>query len=147
MPSLKVKEENLYAFIMLTSQSIIQADTQKVWDILKDKVFNPIAYIPGIENFEIKERAENEHIRTLFMELDDVIELIIINEEEKTITSSFVRHGFLKGTLLNKVEKTKEGTLLIFEQDREITIEELKDMDMQPALDAAVQQIKELAEA
>lgn len=130
----------------LISKINIKAAKEKVWEILLDKIHNPSTYIPGIEEFELKERAENEIIRTLYTEIDDVVELIIIQPETFEITTSLVRHSFMKGTLVQKIEETEEGVTLIFEQNREITLAELKGLDMQPALDAAVLQIKEKVE-
>ncbi len=123
----------------------IAAPTEKVWEILLDKTMNPDKYIPGIEYFEIKEREEGEFIRTIQTEDDDVIELIVKNEEEMSLTSTLVRHGFLKGELIQKVEKTDAGSRLILEQNREITIPELEGLDMRPALEAAAKQVEELA--
>ena len=130
----------------LISKIAIKESKEKVWEILLDKIHNPGTYIPGIEEFELTERAENEIIRTLYTELDDVVELIIIKPEESEITTSLVRHSFMKGILVQKIEETEEGVMLVFEQNREITLEELKGLDMQPALDAAVLQIKEKVE-
>jgi len=130
----------------LISKITINATKEKVWEILLDKIYNPEVYIPGIEEFELTERAENEIIRTLYTEMDDVVELIIIQPETSEITTSLVRHSFMKGALVQRIEESEEGVLLVFEQNREITLEELKDLDMQPALDAAVLQIKEKVE-
>lgn len=131
---------------MLTSSIIIQASKDAIWEILLDKVFHPKKYIPGVLEFDIEERSENEYIRTLCTETDDVVELIIIDKEHYAITSSLVRHMFLKGKLHQKIEEVEEGIKLSFEQEREITLPELQMLDMQPALDDAVQQIKETVE-
>lgn len=130
----------------LISKIVINASKEKIWEILLDKIHNPDTYIPGIEEFELTERAENEIIRTLYTELDDVVELIIIQPETSEIRTSLVRHSFMKGTLVQRIEETEEGLILVFEQNREITLEELQGLDMQPALDAAVLQIKEKVE-
>lgn len=131
---------------MLISTIEINATKETVWDLLKDRVFNPGKYIPGVLEFECVERAENEYIRTLCTETDDVVELILLDHENHTIISSLVRHSFLKGTLSQKIETSPNGITLTFEQDREITIEELKTLDMQPALDDAVLEIKNMIE-
>lgn len=130
----------------LISKAIIKASKEKLWELLLDKIHHPDQYIPGIEEFEIKERAENEIVRTLFTEMDDVVELIIINPATFEIKTSLVRHSFMKGDLIQRIEETAEGINLVFEQSREITLEELKGLDMQPALDAAVLDMKERVE-
>ncbi len=131
----------------LESKININAKPEKVWELLLKKVFEPNEFIPGIEEFNIVEREENEFVRTLYTETDDVVELITLFPEEMEMTFSLVKHAFLKGLLTNKILADGENSILCFEQNREVTMEELKGIDMQPALDAAVLQIKELAEA
>lgn len=131
---------------MLVSKTIINASKGKVWEVLLDKVYHPDKYIPGIVEFEWKAREENEIIRTIYTETDDVVELIVIDTDKYEITSSLVKHTFLKGKLIQRVEETDSGIQLLFEQDRSITLPQLQGLDMQPALDAAVEQLKEMAE-
>lgn len=131
---------------MLVSKTIINASKEKVWEALLDKVYHPDKYIPGIIEFEWKERETNEIIRTIYTETDDVVELIIIDPEKHEITSSLVKHTFLKGKLMQRVEEAEDGIQLVFEQDRSITLPQLQGLDMQPALDSAVEQLKEVAE-
>jgi hypothetical protein len=131
---------------MLISKTIINASKEKVWKVLLDKIYHPDKYIPGIVEFEWKERDENEIVRTIYTETDDVVELIIINPEKHEITSSLVRHTFLKGKLIQRIEETANGIQLVLEQDKIITSALLKGLDMQPALDAATEQLKEIAE-
>ncbi len=120
---------------------VISVPKEKVWNILLDKIFHPDKYIPGIEEFEIKERDTNEYIRYLYTETDDVIELIIVDEEQFMITSTLVKHSFLKGKLIQTIKEQDNKVLLVFEQDRQITIPEFEGIDMQLALDAALEQI------
>ncbi len=124
----------------------IKASVERVWGILLEKVHAPDQFIPGIEEFEIQERGENEWIRSLYTETDDVVELITIFPEEKKMIFSLVRHAFLKGTLSHQIFSKEENSVLVFEQDREITLSELEGLDMKPALEAALLQIKEKAE-
>lgn len=131
---------------MLTSSIVINTSKENAWELLKDKVFNPDKYIPGVLEFDCEERSDNEYIRTLCTETDDVVELIALDHENLIITSSLVRHSFLKGKLTQKIEASENGIVLSYEQDREITIEELKGLDMQPALDDAVLEMKKMLE-
>ena len=131
---------------MLVSKTIINASKEKIWEVLLDKVYHPDKYIPGILEFECKERDENEIVRTIYTETDDVVELIIINPAQQEITSTLVRHAILKGKLIQRIEETDDGIQLVFEQDKIITLAHLEGLDMQPALDSAVEQIKEMAE-
>ncbi len=130
-----------------TASVTIQASKERVWEILLDKIFHPDQYIPGVIEFEWKERNEHEYVRTIYTETDDVVELIALDEPNLTVRSTLVRHVCMKGTLVQRVVEDSDGTTLIFEQDKVITIDEIKDLDMQPALDAAIIQIKEKAEA
>jgi hypothetical protein len=131
---------------MLISKTIINASKEKIWEVLLDKIYHPDKYIPGIIEFEWTEREENEIVRTIYTETDDVIELIIIDSKKQEITSSLVRHTFLKGKLTQRIEETNDGVQLVFEHDRIITLDQLKGLDMQPALDAAMDQLKNVAE-
>ncbi|MGK0388556.1 MAG: hypothetical protein ACI94Y_001286 [Maribacter sp.] len=131
---------------MLISKTIINASKEKIWEVLLDKIYHPDKYIPGIIEFEWTEREENEIVRTIYTETDDVVELIIIDSKKQEITSSLVRHTFLKGKLTQRIEETNDGVQLVFEHDRIITLDQLKGLDMQPALDAAMDQLKNVAE-
>lgn len=132
---------------MITSTIHIQSPPSKVWEILLDKVFYPNKYIPGIEDYECKERATNEYVRTIITETDDVVDLVIIRPESFEIETTMVRHVFLKGKFFQRVQSQDENTsILTVESHQEITLAELQNLDMQPALDAALLQIKEMAE-
>ncbi len=130
------------------TKSEIQVDStlEKTWSVLVEKAIHPDKFMSELGDFEIKEREENEFIRTIFAEEGDVIELIIMNPEEWTIKYNLVKHPFLKGTMVNRLEEREGTVFVVFETDREPTLKELAGLDMTPALEAAVLQIKEKVE-
>ncbi len=130
----------------LESRANVKAPSGKVWQAVLDKFRFPEKFIPGVIENDIKPRDVNEYVRRMFTEDDEVVELVTIYPDEMTMTFSLVKHALLKGTLSNQVVADGENTILIFKQDREPTIEGLEDLDMQPALDEAVLQLKEYAE-
>ncbi len=125
----------------------IAAPIETVWELLNDKIFHPEKYMDNVEEVEITERDENEFIRKLFTADDEVTELVIINKENLSIQSNLVKHTFMKGNLIQHLSNDENGnTILSIENYRSFLLEELKDFDLRPAIEAALEEIKLIAE-
>ncbi len=124
----------------------IKATPDTIWKVLLDKMEYPERYIPGIEDCEIMERSDAEFLRKIYTKNNEVTELFVANEADKTLRSTLVKHPFFSGALLRKIEADPEGGMLTMEQNWTPKSPEAAQLDLESLLKESLQQLKEFAE-
>lgn len=89
-----------------TIRSIVHAQWETVWDLLRDRIENPQRYQPLVRESRVIERSADWVIRE--MKVQDIIirERISMDDKEKAIHSELLEHPLYTGTIVTRLVPT-----------------------------------------
>lgn len=86
-----------------TIRTIVHAQWETIWDLLRDRIENPQHYQPHVVYSEVIERSAKWVVRE--MKLQDMVirERITLNDGEKEIHSELLEHPQFEGTIVTRL--------------------------------------------
>ncbi|HEY3307195.1 MAG TPA: AtaL-like protein [Desulfuromonadaceae bacterium] len=143
--------------MLITSyRTIVQAQTQTVWDLLLDRIENPRRFQPIIDQSKVLERFPLGVIREMTVDDTVIRERITIELGDYAINSELLEHPLYTGTTFTRIVPTSVQNpmapvhleiglrLELKEKHREGLVEPEEDMEM--AIKQELQAIKQQAE-
>jgi len=127
----------------------VKAPVETVWRLLLDKIENPGASVPGVENVKIVDREAGFVVRQMRVGGLDVTERVTAFADAHEVDYVLLDHPLYAGQVVNKIEPPLRPGLsctLTFSLDWRRKDGQPDTLDMQPGIVRAVEAIKALAE-
>ena len=89
-----------------TLRTIVHAQWETVWDLLRDRIENPQRYQPLVLESKVIERSADWLIREMKLQDTIIRERISLDDKEKTIHSELLEHPLYSGTFVTRIVPT-----------------------------------------